>query len=237
MRYKLYYWPGVQGRGEYVRLAFEEAGVSYDEVAVRRGTGPIMKFMKSRTIAHPPFAPPYLKVGDLIIGQTANILHYVGARFGLAPKEEGGRLWAHQLQLTITDFIKEAHDTHHPISGNLYFEEQKAAAIRRTADFKKSRAPKFLGYFERVIAQNPARSGLTIGRRVTYPDLSLFQVVEGMRYAFPKAMTRLEKKLPLTVALHDRIAKRPRIVAYLASDRRPPFHNHDIFRRYPALDR
>jgi len=88
-----------------------------------------------------------------------------------------------------------------------------------------------------VIAQNPARSGLTIGRRVTYPDLSLFQVVEGMRYAFPKAMARLEKKLPLTVALHDRIAKRPRIAAYLASDRRPPFHNHDIFRRYPALDR
>jgi glutathione S-transferase len=167
MRYELYYWPDVQGRGEFVRLAFEEAGVPYVDVARRRGTGPLLKFIKSRTIAHPPFAPPYLKAGSLIIGQTANILHYVGARFGLAPKAEGGRLWAHQLQLTIADFIKEIHDTHHPISGNLYFEEQKAPAIRRTADFKRSRAPKYLGYFERVIAQNLARSGLLIGRRVT----------------------------------------------------------------------
>jgi glutathione S-transferase len=238
MRYELYYWPTIQGRGEYVRLALEEAGASYVDVARQAGkTGGVptlMKFLDGARIKHPPFAPPFLKAGALLIGQSANILLYLGGRHGLAPRNEGGRLWVHALQLTIADFVVEIHDTHHPIGGGLYYEDQRREAKRRTADFLKNRAPKFLGYFERVIE----RGGGTylLGRRLTYADLSLFQIVEGLRYAFPTAMARLEKKIPHVVALHASVAKRPRIAAYLASDRRIPFNEEGIFRHYKQLD-
>ncbi len=243
MRYELYYWPGIQGRGEFVRLALEEAGADYVDVAQqpeRKGGGvaALMRLLDGRRIATPPFAPPFLKAGRSIIGQTANILLYLGARHGLTPKSEAGCLWAHQLQLTIADLLQEVHDTHHPISGNLYYEEQRAAAVRRAADFRKTRLPKYLGYFERVLAGNaPAgRSGYLVGARLTYPDLSLFQMVAGLRYAFPNAMARLERKYRRVVALCDTVAARPRVRAYLGSERRQPFCDEDIFRRYPALD-
>jgi glutathione S-transferase len=238
MPYELYYWPTIQGRGEFVRLALEESGAKYVDVARKPGrTGgmpAMMTLLDGKRIKHPPFAPPFLKAGKLLIGQTANILLFLGARHGLAPRNEAGRLWTHQLQLTVTDFVAEIHDTHHPIGGGLYYEEQRREAKRRSADFLKSRAPKFLGYFERVLA----RSGGVhlLGRRLTYADLSLFQVVEGLRYAFPKAMTRLERKIPRVVALHDRVARRARIAAYLASERRIAFNQQGIFRRYKELD-
>jgi glutathione S-transferase len=238
MGYELYYWPTIQGRGEFVRLALEEIGVDYADAArkpdKRGGVPAMMTFLDGKRIKHPPFAPPFLRDGKLIIGQTANILLFLGARHALAPHEEAGRLWTHQLQLTIADFVVEIHDTHHPISGGLYFEEQKSEAKRRTADFLENRAPKFLHYFERVLG----RSGGTylLGRKLVYADLSLFQIVEGLRYAFPKAMTRLEKKLPRVVALHDRVAKRPRIAAYLGSERRIAFNEQGIFRYYKELD-
>jgi glutathione S-transferase len=235
MRYELYYWPEIQGRGEFVRLALEEAGANYVDVArVRKsGVDTMLRMMggKADTI---PYAPPFLKAGKLLIGQTANILLYLGSRHGLAPASEAGRLWAHQLQLTITDFVKEAHDTHHPVGSSLYYEDQRREAKRYTGEFLKTRAPKYLGYFERVLAQNG--TGYLIGRKVTYPDLSIFQVVAGMRYAFPKAMTRIEKKFPKVVALHDKVAGRPNIIAYLESPRRIPFNEMGIFRRYKELD-
>jgi glutathione S-transferase len=241
MRYELYYWPGIQGRGEFVRLALEEADAPYLDIAQvpeRKGGGVValLRLLDGRTVATPSFAPPFLKAGRLVIGQTANILMYLGARHGLAPKGEAGCLWAHQLQLTIADLLQEVHDTHHPISGNLYYEEQRAAAVRRAADFRKTRLPKYLGYFERVLAGNPAHRGFLIGARLTYPDLSLFQMVAGLRYAFPNAMKRLGRKHPRVVALHDTVAARPRIARYLGSERRQPFCDEDIFRRYPALD-
>ena len=242
MRYELYYLSGIQGRGEFVRLALEEAGASYTDVARRPGGESAMlrlldgKTVDSKSVSRPPFAPPFLKAGKLVIAQTANILLYLGARHGLAPAAEPGRLWAHQLQLTMADFLGEIHDTHHPISGNLYYEDQRKESRRRAADFLKSRAPKFLGYFERVLAGNPSSRGTLIGARLTYPDLSLFQIVSGLRYAFPRAMSRLEKKHPRTVALHGKVAARPRIAAYLASKRRIAFNNQGIFRRYPELD-
>jgi glutathione S-transferase len=238
MRYELYYWPTIQGRGEFIRLALEEIGAKYVDVArkpgKRGGIPAMMTFLDRTRIKHPPFAPPFLKTGKLIIGQTANILLFLGTRHGLAPRDEAKRLWTHQLQLTITDFVVEIHDTHHPISGGLYFEDQRGEAKRRTTDFLKNRAPKFLHYFERVLE----RSGGTylLGRKLTYADLSLFQIVEGLRYAFPKAMTRLERKIPGVVALHDRVAKRPRIAAYLASERRIGFNEQGIFRYYKELD-
>jgi glutathione S-transferase len=233
MKYELYYWPGIQGRGEYIRLALEEAGADYVDVARERGTAAMMKMMEapSRT---PPFAPPFLKAGKLVIGQTANILLYLGSRHGLAPKAEAGKFWVNQLQLTITDFVVEVHDTHHPIAVSLYYEDQRAAAKKRTEEFWKERVPKYLGYFERLLDSNGG-SYIT-GRRLTYVDLSLFQIVEGLRYAFPKRMKAFESEIPGLVDLHDRVAERPNIKAYLRSERRIPFNEDGIFRRYKELD-
>jgi glutathione S-transferase len=237
MRYELYYHPTVQGRGEFVRLALEEAGADYVDVARRKGKAGVpamMKIIDDKRSARPPFAPPFLKAGKLIIAQTANILFYLGPRLNLSPRDEEGRLWAHQLQLTITDLVVEIHDTHHPITSWLYYEEQKPAAKRRTHDFWRYRVPKFLGYFERVLQKNGGQ--YLIGRRLTYVDLSIFQIIEGLRYGFPKRMKRFEKKIPGLVALHDRVAQRPRIKAYLAFERRIPFSQWGIYRYFKELD-
>ena len=234
MRYELYYWPSIQGRGEYVRLALEEAGADYADVA-RSGNG--MGAMTGMMEAHggtPPFAPPFLKAGKLVIGHTANILLYLGARHRLAPKAEAGKLWVHQLQLTITDFVLEVHDTHHPLGPSLYYEDQKAAAKKRTEEFWNERVPKYLGYFESLLKANGGTD--VTGSRVTYVDLSLFQIVEGLRYAFPKRMKEFEREIPGLTGLRDRVAARPNIKAYLASDRRIAFNEEGIFRRYKALD-
>ncbi len=237
MRYELYYWPTIQGRGEFVRLALEEAGADYVDVARRpgrRGLPAMMKFLDGTHIKRPPFAPPFLKAGSLVIGQTANILLYLGGRLGLAPRDEAGALWAHQLQLTIADLVTQIHDTHHPISGWLYFEQQRPAAKLRTKDFWRYRVPKFLGYFERVVGKSGGP--YLLGRKLTYVDLALFQIVEGLRYAFPKRMKRFEKKVPRVITLHDRVAKRPRIAAYLASKRRIAFSQWGIYRYFKELD-
>lgn len=234
MAYQLYYWPEIQGRGEFVRLVLEEAGADYVDVA--RGKGDLIGAWQDPSMVHPPFAPPFLKAGDLVIGQTANILMFLGQRHGLAPEDEAGRLWTHQLQLTIADFVVEIHDTHHPIGSGLYYEDQKPEAKRRAQDFRAHRLPKFLGYFEQVLAGNPDGDDHAVGGAVTTVDLSLFQLVAGLRYAFPRAMAGAEAQYPRLVALHDRVAALPRIAAYLASDRRIPFNQDGIFRRYPELD-
>ena len=238
MRYELYYWPTIQGRGEFVRLALEEAGADYIDVARRpgkRGVPAMTKLMDDKRSKRPPYAPPFIKAGKLVIAQTANILLYLGPRLGLAPRDEAGRLWAHQLQLTISDLVVEIHDSHHPVTTYLYYEEQRPAAKRRTADFWRYRVPKILGYFERVLARSDGPH--VLGRRLCYVDLSLFQIIEGLRYAFPKRMQRFERKVPRLVALHDRVAKRPRIAAYLASKRRIPFSQWGIYRYFKELDR
>jgi glutathione S-transferase len=241
MGYELYYWPSIQGRGEFVRLALEEAGADYVDVArtPERGGGGVpamLDLLDGSRVPRPAFAPPFLKAGRLLVGQTANILLYLGGRHGLAPAGEPGRLWAHQLQLTICDLVDEAHDTHHPIAVGQYYEEQRREAKRRAADFLESRAPKYLGYFEQLLTANASGKGHLVGARLSYPDLSLFQVVAGLRYAFPEAMAGLERKLPRVAALHDKVARRPRIAAYLASERRAAFNEDDIFRHYKELD-
>jgi glutathione S-transferase len=237
MRYEVYYWPSIQGRGEFIRLALEEAGADYVDMARRagkRGVPAMMKLIEGKGTAHPPYAPPFLKAGKLIIAQTANILLYLGPHLKLAPSDEAGRLWTHQLQLTLSDFVLEIHDTHHPISGKLYFEEQRPEARRRTKYFWRNRVAKFMDYFERVLNKNGGK--FCVGRRLSYVDLSLFQIVDGLRYAFPKRMRRFEKKIPGLIALHDRVAKRPRVRAYLASKRRIPFNQWGIYRYYRELD-
>ena len=187
MRYELYYWASIQGRGEFVRLALEEAGAAYVDVAREEGGEErMLALLDDAALACPPFAPPFLKAGNRLIAQTANILLFLGERHGLAPKRDAGRLWTHQLQLTLADFVGEVHDTHHPIAASLYYEDQRREAKRRSADFLANRLPKFLGYFERVLASNPSGPGHPVGARLTYVDLSLFQVVAGLQYAFPQ---------------------------------------------------
>jgi glutathione S-transferase len=240
MMYELYYWPTIQGRGEFVRLALEEAAASYRDVARESGRGAgvasLLHFLQGRAVERPPFAPPFLRAGRLVVGQTANILQFLGPRHSLAPTSHSGRLWTHELQLTIADLLAEVHDTHHPVAVSLYYEDQKKEARRKAADFLKNRMPKYLGYFEKILTSNSRGDRYLLGAKLTYADLSLFQIVAGLRYAFPNTMASTARKYRHLFALHARIQQRPRIAAYLASPRRIPFNDDGIFRHYPELE-
>ncbi|KQY12838.1 glutathione S-transferase [Rhizobium sp. Root482] len=238
MTFELYYWDGIPGRGEFVRLALEQAGADYTDMArADGGTERMMAMMKSSPTETPPFAPPFLKHGELLVSHVANILLYLGGRLDLAPKDEAGRLETNGLQLTITDFLTEIHDCHHPVGTALYYEDQKAEALRRSESFLGERLPKFLGYFERQCSASAQGNIHAVGGMLTYVDLSLFQVVEGLRYAFPKAMKAAEPDYPQLVALAAQVRALPRIKAYLSSERRLAFNENGIFRHYPELDR
>lgn len=227
MTYELYYWPGLPGRGEFVRLAFEAVGVDFADKAVPAETN---------DIARPSFAPPFLVDSDLVIGQVAAILLYLGPKLGLVPDDAGGQIWTHQVQLTIADFVDEIHDTHHPLDVSLYYEDQKEAARKRAEAFRLRRAPKFLSWFETVLDRNRAGPAHLSGDRLCYADLSLFQVVAGLKFAFPNLMARLGPDYPLVMALAARVGAEPNIAAYLASPRRRAFTQSGIFRFYPELD-
>jgi glutathione S-transferase len=238
-RIELYYWPGIQGRGEFVRLLLEDAGAAYVDIARERkdGLAAMMRFLEGRERGALPFAPPFVKVGRVVVSQTANILAFLAPRLALVPNGEALRAEASQIQLTLADFVNEIHDTHHPIAGSLYYEDQKAAAKRRARAFVSERMAKYLGWLERVLVHNrKGRGQWLVGSDCTYVDLSAFQVVEGLRYAFPNAMARLEPALPHVVGLRDRVAARRRIATYLKSKRRQPFNQMGIFRHYPELD-
>lgn len=241
-RFELYYWPGLQGRGEFVRLVLEDAGAEYVDVArlpesQGGGAQAVVRMMQQTPGPVAPFAPPFLKLGELVIAQSANICTWLGQRLGTAPQDEAGRLHAHQLQLTVADVVAEAHETHHPISAAQYYEEQKPQALQRATHFRQERMPKFLTYFERVLQGNPKAPGQhLVGEGFTYVELSVFQMMEGLAYAFPRAFQQLTPKLPGLMAMRARVAARPRIAAYLRSERRQPFNEHGIFRHYPELD-
>jgi glutathione S-transferase len=235
MTYELYYWPHIQGRGEFVRLTLEQGGADYVDVA--RGKGGISALMRGlKDGAHPSFAPPYLKDGEVVVGQTAAILLYLGPRLGLAPADEADRLWTHQIQLTLADLVLEAHDTHHPLGGDLYYEDQKPEARRRAEGFRTARIPKHFGWLERILERNKASGGWLVGDAPTYADLSAFQVVEGLCYAFPKATGQALKAAPKLTVLAGQVRALPRIAAYLASDRRIAFNREGVFRDYAELD-
>ncbi|VVD68584.1 glutathione S-transferase [Pandoraea horticolens] len=241
MTFELFYWPGLQGRGEFVRLAFEATGTSYVEIVQGKPPGQgmdgLLRTMDDPVCTDPPFAPPFLRVGDELIGQTANILAYLGPLLGLVGESPRARRWVNQLQLTLADLVAEVHDAHHPIASRLYYSNQRMEARKRTAELIDYRLPKFLGYFERVLANNPYAGGWLSEGAMSYADLSLFQVVEGLRYAFPRVMSGFAKAFPRCQATHDAVARVPRIAAYLKSSRRTPFNTTGIFRHYKELDR
>jgi len=234
--YELYYWPDIPGRGEFVRLVLEEAGVPWVDVGRKPKTGmkAVLDFYAGKHPGHPIFAPPVLKHDDFVLAQTAAICDFLGRRHGLAPADAEGAAHALELQLTIADLVVEVHDTHHPISAMLYYEQQKAAAKKRAAHFVKERLPRYLGYFERVLQQNGG--GVLVGRELSHADLGLFHALEGLAYAFPRAFASASAATPAVLALRERVRARPRIAAYLASERRMAFNLQGIFRRYPELD-
>jgi len=234
MTYELFYWPGIPGRGEFVRLAFEATGTAYRDVCREEGTGEMFRLMDAAGINTPSFAPPILRDGDVIVGQAALILHFLGPRLGLVPENEMLRFWTHQIQLTIVDFVAEIHDTHHPVGGDFYYEEQKREALRRAGTFRNSRLPKFFGWFESIIKRNA--SGWLVGDEMSYVDLSLFLLVEGLTYGFPKTVAKAMPDYPLIASVHDMVAALPRIATYLKSTRRQAFNEDGIFRFYPELE-
>jgi len=241
MTYELHYWPTIQGRGEFIRLALEAAGAPYTDIArgpeeAGKGVPALLRLLHDDATAQPPFAPPILKDGAVVVGQTATILQYLAPTLKLVARSEQARIWTQQIQLTIADMVTEAHDTHHPVGSGLYYEDQKPEALRRAGEFCRHRIPKFLHWFENVLSRNPAGQRHLVGGRLSYVDLSLFQLVEGLRYAFPRATEDSLAKAPLVVQLHDRVAELPRVAAYLRSERRLPFNEQGIFRRYPELE-
>ena len=241
MAYELHYWPTIQGRGEFVRLALEAAGAPYVDVArgaesADQGLPALLRRLHDRKATHPPFAPPFLVDGDLLIGQTAAILHHLAPTLKLVARNERARVWTQQIQLTIADMVTEAHDTHHPIDTGLGYEDQQPEALRRATAFCSTRLPKYLAWFESIVARNPAGQRHLVDGKLSYADLSLFQLVEGLKYAFPKAAEQALAKTPLVLQLHRRVASLPKVAAYLRSERRIAFNEQGIFRRYPELD-
>ena len=241
MTYELHYWPTIPGRGEFVRLALEAAGAAYIDVArgepsQGQGLPAMMKQLQDRKAVHPPFAPPFLIDGAVTLGQTAAILHYLAPTLKLVARNEALRAWTQQIQLTIADMVTEAHDTHHPISSALVYEDQQAEALRRAQAFCRDRLPKYLPWFEAIVARNPAGPRWLVGGKLSYADLSLFQLVEGLRYAFPTAAGKVLAGTPLVLGLCARVAALPKVAAYLRSARRLAFNEQGIFRRYPELD-
>ncbi|MGN6374198.1 MAG: glutathione S-transferase [Sphingomonas sp.] len=233
MAYKLWYWPSIQGRGEFVRLPLEAAGIDYIDCAREEGAGALVDKMEALT-GREPYAPPFLELDGTVIAQTANILLYLSERHDLAPSAMADRLWLNQLQLTIADMVAETHNVHHPIAVGQYYADQKDAAAANAAQFRDERMPKFLSHFERAAQANDG--DWLIDGRWTCADTSMFQLVAGLRYMFPKRMKALEPDLPGLVRIHDQVADLPGIKAYLKSDRRIPFNTDGIFRHYPELD-
>lgn len=241
MTYELHYWPTIQGRGEFVRLALEAAGAPYIDVArgaEAKGLGlpAMLRLQQDRSQTQPPFAPPFLKDGEIVVGQSSAILQYLAPELKLVARSERLRIWTQQIQLTIADMVTEAHDTHHPIASELFYEDQKPEALRRAQSFCAARLPLFVQWFELIVQRNPAGQRHLVGGKLSYADLSLFQLVEGLRYAFPQATARALAKAPGVVQLHDRVAALPKVAAYLKSERRIPFSEQGLFRRYPELD-
>ena len=185
----------------------------------------------------PSLAPPILRHGDLLINQLPNILLYLGPQLGLAPywdEDPNGIYYINELALTASDGLSnEAHDTHHPIAAGAYYEDQKEEAKKKAKDYIKNRLPKFVGYFERVLKSEASKGGEWLyGGKLTYADLVLFHTVDGVSFAFPKALEKMKKsgEYDGVFNLIERIRSRDNIKKYLESDRRQKY-SKGIYRK------
>ncbi|KAM0264933.1 hypothetical protein ACHAQJ_000449 [Trichoderma viride] len=242
--YELIYWPGIPGRGEVVRLLFEETGTPYTDTAKGKKAVPtLLSYTAAKNVGdetNPPlFAPPVLKHGDLVINQLPNILLYLAPKLGLAPTSGDGVYHLNEIALTILDgFLNEVHETHHPIDTAQYYEVQKEEAKKRSKAFREERLPKFLGYVQRVLdGKRSGEGGWLYGGELTYVDLVLFQCLDGTKYAFPKAVEKFREggEYDGVFKLYDAVKERPNIKAYLESERRVAYAD-GIWRHYPELE-
>lgn len=252
-QYELLYHPSIPGRGEFIRLCFEATGVAYTDIANEKPNGydevqNICKPNNNDTTNPPIFAPPALRVpgagpngSPLLISQTPNILMYLAERLGLAPEDEAGTYHVYQLAFTALDLNNEVHDTHHPLAVEKYYEEQKDAALEKARDVREKRLPKFLAYFEACLGFNKEKGGgegrFLVGSRLTFADLVVWQVIDGLRFAFPKEMEARAGEYPdLLKGFYEGIKQEGGLKEYLKSERRLPY-SQGIFRYYPELDR
>ena len=236
--YDLWYWPSIQGRGEFVRLFLEAAGIDYRDRARTSDAQALVEDMEARAGENgfAPYAPPYLvdRQSGFTIAQVAHILAWLTDAHDRGTGDGATDLHLIQLQLTITDIVAEAHDTHHPVASGLYYDDQKDPAARASRAFREERMPKYFDHFERAFGVKDGP--FVAGDRWSHVDTSLFQLVEGLRYAFPMRMRTLEADYPKLVACRDAVARLEGIAAYCASERRIPFNEGGIFRHYQELD-
>ena len=241
MSYDLYYWPMIPGRGEYVRIVLEAGEADYRDVArlpesEGGGMDAMAAFMQGEGSRFIPFAPPFLVDGDVVVPQSSLGAAYAGEKLGLAPDGEVERQFARAVAVTTADLVAEAHDVHHPVGSGLYYEDQKAEARRRAEGFREERIPKFLGWYESLLANNPSGSDFLVGKAMTYADLGLFHTVAGLYYAFPRRMAAIEAEYANIAELVAKVTAVPSVAAYLRSERRLAFNESGIFRHYPELD-
>ncbi|KAK3723430.1 hypothetical protein LTR37_001682 [Vermiconidia calcicola] len=252
--YELLYHPGVPGRGEPIRLLLEAAGVPYNDIAnqEKNGYDTVQKICMNKALesdnGNPPvFSPPALRVPGagkdgkaLVISQTPNILSYLGDRTGMAGDEQE-KYWVAQLALTALDLANEVHDSHHPIAVAKYYEEQKEESKGKSKDIRENRFPKFFSYFQRTLQGNKERGGVEgkymVGKQLTYADTTIWQVLDGCMFAFPKEMEARKEEFPdLLQGFYESVKSEKGLKEYLASDRRLEY-SMGIFRQYPELDR
>lgn len=256
--YTLLYHPGIPGRGEYIRLALEASNTPYTDLAVEKKDGYaevqqacMNKGLESEAGNPPIFAPPALRIvggrddgGTLVISQTPNILDYLGGRVGMAGDagKEDEKYFVAEVALTALDLSNEVHDSHHPVAVALYYEDQKEESLRRAKDLRENRIPKFFSYFARTLKHNAEKSGqgrYLVSDRLTYADTTVWQVLDGLYFAFPKEMAARKEEEEFRELLgpfYDGVKEEKGIKEYLASGRRMEY-SMGLFRRYPELDR
>lgn len=235
--YDLWYWPTIQGRGEFVRLFLAAAGIGWRDRAREGDAQALVEDMEKRAEnGFAPYAPPYLveRETDFAIAQVAHIVTWLAEKHGRTTGDAATDLHLIQLQLTITDIVAEVHDVHHPIASSLYYDDQKDAARTAAEKFREERIPKYFGHFEQALG---VKDGAFMdGERWSHVDTSLFQLVEGLRYAFPERMKSVEPDYPRLIACRDAVAENEGVARYLNSERRIAFNEDGIFRHYPELD-
>jgi len=225
--WQILYWPAKDadgkvaagaGRAEYLRVLFEEAGVPYQDV-----TAGLRAFFWQNLEAqpYPALAPPAIRKNNFILGQTAVCAKRLAMEFGFYPTDEDDAAHAEQIVTTVHEYIAEGRSAFHPVKNTMSYHDQKEEAKPYIAAFKADRLPRYMTNFERFLKANRGGGGFFVGDSLSYVDLQVMVMLQVTRSQFPDAWEALDAKL-----LKDHLAQmeaRPRIKAYLLSDRKQPF--------------